>query len=103
MSIARVRISQEDVDAVKLVLSEHDRMLRQCLRVCTRALDVTAPVTGTNVQHARVYDEAKQWIGNMGDVGSGGPAVNVVEAEAHGNGRQGIGYMAEAVARDFFR
>ena len=77
-------------------------MLRQCLRVSTNALDVTTAVTGTNVQYAKVYEESRQFIGNMGDVRSGAPATNVVNAEARGKSKQMVGNMSSDLAEGFW-
>jgi hypothetical protein len=101
LSLAAVNISKEDVAAVVGVLNDHDRMLKQCLKVCTSALTETTKVAGTSVKYARTFEEAKQFIGNIGDVGKGGPATEVEYGEAGGKSRQVIGNMSADAARYF--
>lgn len=48
-------------------------MLRQCVKVCAAGLAETTAVTGTSVKYAHTFDEALQFVGNIGNVGSRGP------------------------------
>lgn len=85
------------------LLNEHGHMLRECLRVCTAGLEETTAVTGTRVKYALTFDEARQWIGNIGDVSAGGPRIDVEYGVARNKSRQGIGHMSADAAKDFFR
>ncbi|KAJ3534691.1 hypothetical protein NM208_g7437 [Fusarium decemcellulare] len=101
MSLQAANISQSDVDNVVAVLNDHDRVLKQCLKVCTSALTETTAVTGTQVKYARTFEEARQFVGNIGDVVVGGPPTKVEHGEARGKSRQVIGNMDGDFAREF--
>ncbi|KAK1830652.1 hypothetical protein QBC39DRAFT_105331 [Podospora conica] len=94
--------SKQDLEAVKIILDQHRQMLGQCLMVSTKAFEVTTVETGTRVQYAKVWDEARQFIGNIGNVGPGGPATNVGKAEASGKAGQIVGNMPAESVMAFF-
>ncbi|ETS76325.1 hypothetical protein PFICI_11712 [Pestalotiopsis fici W106-1] len=96
-----VAIGSNDVTQVLQVLNDHDRMLRQCLKVCTSGLGETAKTTGTTVKYAETLDQARQFIGNIGDVGNGGPETNVEHGQAKNESRQVIGNIDASFARDY--
>jgi hypothetical protein len=104
LSLGGVSIKKEDVDAVVRVLSEHGKMLEQCLKVCDSGLSETTAASGTKVRYAKVFNEARQFIGNMGNVqfGPGTPAVTVDHAEARDKARQAVGNMSEEAAKVFW-
>ena len=102
LSVCSNRISRQDLEDVKGMLDAHGQMLNQCLRVPTNALNVTTAVTGTNAQYAKVYEESRQFIGNIRDVGLGGPGTTVVNAEARGRSKQMVGNMSSDVAKGFW-
>ena len=103
LSLPELTISKKDVDVVVGVLNDHDGMLKQCLKVCTSALAETNwKGAGTSIKYARTFEEARQFIGNMGDIGQSGPLTQLEYAEASGKSRQVVGNMSADVARDFF-
>lgn len=83
------------------LLNEHDRVLKQCLRVCTLGLGETTSKTGTAVRYAETFDKARQFIGSIGNVGSGGPETTVEHAQARNESRMVIGNTDADFARDF--
>ncbi|KAI1213193.1 uncharacterized protein F4807DRAFT_413235 [Annulohypoxylon truncatum] len=101
LSLAPSNVNQIDMASIIAILDDHDRMLKQYVSFCTSALTEVNERTGNSVKYARTFDEARQFIGNMGDVGRGGPATNVEQGEARDRSRQVIGNMSGDVARDF--
>lgn len=83
------------------ILNEHSFLLKQCLKACASGLAETTNTTGTRVRYACTFDEARQHIGNIGDIQSGGPAVEVDTAEARNKSRQVVGNITADFAKDF--
>ena len=102
ISVADVAIRQEDVQHVARVLNEHERVLKFCLQSCMSGLRVTTARAGTQVKYARTFNEARQAIGNMGDVTRGGPPTVVDYAEARDRSIQHLGNMDGDVAKAFW-
>ncbi|KAK7731727.1 hypothetical protein SLS53_008671 [Cytospora paraplurivora] len=93
----------EDVPGVVVALEEYKEVLIECLGVQRPALEETSSLNGTTVKWATVLDEAKQQVGNIGDVGRGGPAVNVTYAKASHKSRQYIGNISGELALELLR
>jgi hypothetical protein len=55
------------------------------------------------VKYAEATDDSKQFIGNIGKVEPGGPAVEVEKAIASMRARQVVGNMDGASALEFLR
>ncbi|ROW08963.1 hypothetical protein VMCG_02966 [Cytospora schulzeri] len=70
---------------------QYANVLKQCLKVHTPVLEVTGKPRGTTFKWIRELDDAKRFAGNIGDVGSGGPAVYVEQTEAKVSSRQYFG------------
>lgn len=102
MMVANVGLRQEDTDKISRVLNEHGRVLRLCLQACTSGLRETTARAGTRVKYARTFDEARQVIGNMGNVTGGGPPTAVEYAEARDRSRQFVGDLSEQAAEKFW-
>ena len=103
LSSAEQAISQQDMAQIISILTEQDRLLKQCVQVCTAGLLESSQKTGTTVLYSRTFDEARQWVGNLGEVGADGPAVKVDHAEARNKSRQAMGNVSVEAARGFFR
>ncbi|KAF4459313.1 glycosyl family 43 [Fusarium albosuccineum] len=101
LSLRSLKISPSDVQKAVKVLNNHDRMLKQCLNVCTSALATTTARSGTTVKYARTFAKAKQVVGNVGNVGAGGPATDVEYGEARGDSQQVIGNIEADAALKF--
>lgn len=95
-------VSRKEVAQVISRLNEQSLMLKQCVNVCTAGMSEASKEAGVSVLHARTFDEARQFIGNVGDVGAGGPPVHVATAEARDKSKQLIGNISLEAARDFF-
>lgn len=72
------------------------------MKVCTAGLVETTSATNSTIKYAHTFDEARQWIGNIGDVGIDGPKIDILEAVARDKSKQGIGYVSADFVRDFF-
>lgn len=99
---ANCEIRRSDVAQVVQLLNEQDLLLKQCLKVCTLGLSQTTEKRGTTVKYAQTFDEARQFVGNIGDVGNGGPRTAVESAEARGNSKMMIGNADGDFGRSFF-
>ena len=98
-------MKREDVEMVQKVLSEHDVMLKQCLKVCETGLKETTAATGTNVKHAIAFNKASVFVGNMGYDGqtySATPATKLDRLEARDQGKSAAGNMSGDVAKTFW-
>jgi hypothetical protein len=96
LSISGVMITQQDVTAVTQILNEHGKLLKQCLLFCTSAMNAAQPKTdGTYVKYAEAVEQAKQIIGNVGEIRSDAPNVTVDKAKAGGSSFQFIGRMSK--------
>lgn len=95
-------VNRKEIAQVISRLNEQSLMLKQCVNVCTAGMSEASKEVGTTVLHARAFDEARQFIGNLGEVGAGGPPVHVVNAEARNKSRQVIGNISVEAAREFF-
>jgi hypothetical protein len=104
LSLSGLNIAKGDVDAVVKILSKHSKLLEQCLKVCDSGLSETTATSSTKVRYAKVFNEAKQFIGNMGNIqlGPRTPAVAVDCAEARDKARQVVGNMSEEAAKNFW-
>ena len=102
MSVADIAIRHEDVQTVARALNEHERVLKFCLESCTSGLKVTTARAGTQIKYARTFNEARQAIGNMGNITRGGPPTVVDYAEARDKSIQHVGHMDADVAKDFW-
>lgn len=99
---AECQITRSDVSQVVELLNEQDLLLKQCLKVCTLGLSQTIEKGGTAVRYAKAFEEARQFVGNIGAVGSGGPRTEVETARATGKSRQMIGNADGDFGRSFF-
>lgn len=105
LSLSGFNIKKEDVDLVVKVLNEHDKMLKQCLKVCESGLKETSVGTGTNVKHAVAFNKASLFVGNMGYDGKadlGTSAVTIDLLEATDQARSAAGNMSADVAKAFW-
>lgn len=95
-------VNRKEVAHVISRLNEQSLLLKQCVNVCTASMSEANKEAGVTVLHARTFDEARQFIGNVGDVGAGGPPVHVANAEARDKSKQLIGNISIEAAREFF-
>lgn len=82
-------------------LDEHGRLLKECLKFCTGALNAATETTpGTKVKYAKALNNAKSLIGNIGSEAKAGvPDVIVDTAEADGHSVMGIGNISVEALR----
>lgn len=99
---AECEIRRSDVAQVVQLLNDQDLLLRQCLRFCMLGLSQTTEKTGTAVRYTQTFDEARQFVGNIGDVGNGGPRTEVDSAQARGKSKMMIGNADGDFGRSFF-
>lgn len=97
--------STGEIAKVAQLLQQHDRTLKESLRVYAPALQETSRLAGTTVKHALVLDEAKQHVGNIGVADGGGniPSTLVELAEARDKARQFVGNMSAEVALELMK
>lgn len=81
-------------------IEKYEEVLKECLMVQTPALEETSILNGTKVKWLQALDEAKQFAGNIGDVGRDGPVVDVNHAEARD---QYIGNIPGDVAMELLK
>ncbi|KAI8631316.1 hypothetical protein F5Y19DRAFT_425718, partial [Xylariaceae sp. FL1651] len=92
LSLSGVTISQKDMASVTQALNEHGNLVKECLQFCTSAMSAAhARISATQVRHAKVVEQATQFIGNVGPISGDAPLVTVDTAEASGNAFQGVG------------
>ena len=84
------------------VLNEHDQALKQCLKFVAGVFPESATKSGVTVGEAMAFNEAKQFIGNVGDV-KGGPDIKVVKMTARDKAWQLTGNMTGDFASNFFK
>lgn len=89
--------------SVVATLGNYELVLKQCLEVHTPALEETSKLNGTTVKWMNSLDEAKQFAGNIGDVGKGGPAVLIEKAEARDRSRNYFGNISGDVALELLK
>lgn len=111
-SMSALSVSQADVEVVVSVLNQHgallreqDTTLKQCLAVAMSSLEAVSSASGKDVDYARTFNKAKQFVGNIGyDVGSGpATSMKIGTAEAGDESRQIIGNVSGSAAGDFFK
>jgi hypothetical protein len=72
-------------DAELTFLRSQKLLLEDCLKVCSSASQ------GVQVKHAEALDDARHFIGNIGDVKAGGPPVIVERLLGKDRARQAVG------------
>ena len=104
LGVARVPTNENEDERVwKCYLDSSS----SCTSTGLKMTPTSARAAGTHVKYARTFNEARQVIGNMGDVvtrgGGGVPAVVVVDyAEARDRSVQHVGNMDGEVAKAFW-
>ncbi len=83
------------------VMEQQNIALAACLKSCTAALSSTAQSTGNTFKYARAFDDARQLIGTIGDVGGGGSANTFDVLIAQDRSRQMAGSIDGKLALDF--
>ena len=74
-------------DAELILLRSQKLLLEDCLKVCSSASQ------GVQVKCAEALDDARHFIGNIGNVEAGGPPVTVEKLIGKDRARQVVGYI----------
>ncbi|KAF2867078.1 hypothetical protein BDV95DRAFT_598219 [Massariosphaeria phaeospora] len=91
LSISEVKKGATYNTAVTEALKEHELALKQCLRVCTSAVDAAPTSAGDTVKHLKAYDFAKQMVaGTIGNAEERAQPITVGVASASGNSHQAM-------------
>lgn len=77
----RTSIASRGESDRKTRFEQYVQGMKQCLKIRKPVLEDTGKRNRTTFKWIRTLDDAKQFAGNIGDVGSGGPAVYVEQAE----------------------
>lgn len=95
-------IAVQHIAQVITTLHEHANLLKHCIKICAAALSGTTAKTGARVKYTKAFSEANQWVGNIGDVGTGGFVIEVEHAEDSGGASLGIRSKFKQSALEFF-
>lgn len=96
-------IADQHIAQVVTMLHEHEDLLKHCIRVCAVALSGATAETGARVKYAKAFSDAGQWVGNVGDVGTGGFVIEVGHPGTRDRPNQGLGSRLKQVALEVFR
>ncbi|KUI52654.1 hypothetical protein VP1G_00118 [Cytospora mali] len=77
---------------------QYERVMKQCIKIHTPALEEEKQSNGTTVKWIRALDDAKQYCGNLGNVDRGDPVICIEQAEVSGQTRQYFGNISGAIA-----
>jgi hypothetical protein len=69
-----------------------------CLRFCMTALSSTTQSTGNTFNYVRAFDDARQLVGNIGNVTAGGPANTFDVLIAQDRAKQMAGSIEGGIA-----
>ena len=83
------------------IMKQQNIALAACLKSCTAALSSTAQSTGNTFKYVRAFDDARQLVGTIGDVGGGGPANTFDVLIAQDRSKQMAGSIDGRLALDF--
>ena len=75
--------------------------IASCLKLCTTGLAKRTQSTGNTFKYARALDDARQLLGNIGNVSGGGPANTIDVLLAQDRARQMAGNIDGQVAWSF--
>ena len=101
ISVDAMRQGSGTQQSIPSTIEAQLQSFNECLKLCTVALTDVSKRSGNNFKFVGAMNEARQLVGDIGDVSSVGPGPNVEVMIARDKSRQMGGRIQGSIALDF--